>query len=305
MALLAAAALAAGSGCDRRGELLGTLGPNDGGTGGGPDAGGTSAPRFTTPVLISTLSHPLAQDSDPTFTGDLLELFFTSDRNGTMDIWVSHRATAADPWGTPTAVSELNTFYSEYGPAISLDGLRIWFTTDRDDSPGRIWRALRLSRQSPWGPPYAVAELANAPGGPAKDFAPAVDAVETTFMFGSNRLGSRGYDVYYATRPGGGMPWGTPLLVPGINGPLDDWDPFVAQGGLVVFFTSTRSGGGDIFWAARQSTAEPFPSPQPVTDLNSSAYDSDPTLSVDLTYVVFDSSRNGTSDLYEAHATGF
>jgi WD40-like Beta Propeller Repeat len=161
---------------------------------------------------------------------------------------------------------------------------------------------VRTTRASPWGAAYPVTEVANPPGGPAKDFAPSVDAVETTFMFSSNRLGSQSYDIYEATRPGSGMPWGTPTLVPGINGAVDDWDPFVAQGGLVVFFTSVRQGAGDLFWAARQSTAEAFPPPQPLVDLNSTAYDSDASFSQDLTYVIFDSTRGGTTDLYEAHA---
>ena len=293
--------------CGRRSELLGSIGvPRPLDAGDAPDSprdGSTSAlPRFTAPTLISSLSGPFWHDADPTFTGDLLELFFTSDRGGTLDLWVSHRATADSPWDAPTAVTELDTSSSEYGAAISLDGLRIWFTTDRDGSPGRIWRAQRTSRATPWGPPVPVTELANLPGATGKDFAPAVDAVETTLVFGSKRLGSQEYDIYYATRAAGGLPWGTPMLVPGINGPFEDWDPFVAQGGLVVFFTSLRQGSGDIFWAARQSTAEAFPSPQPVIDLNSENYDSDVTLSVDLTYVMFDSTRGGSSDLYEAHA---
>lgn len=319
-----AALLLLGS-CGRRGELLGILGGNrDGGGADGPgavadgsgvdtsvpevpladapagDAPGSTAPRFSMPRRIMAVSDPFAQDSDPTFTGDLLELIFTSDRNGSPDLWVSRRPSAADPWGPPVPVTELNGPAAEYGAAVSLDGLRLWFTTDRDGSAGRIWRSLRPSRNAPWGMAFPVAEFASSPGGPVRDFAPAMDATETMVMFSSNRLGSASYDVYFATRPGGGMPWGTPRLAPGINGPSEDLDPFVAQGGLVVFFASTRQGGGDLLWSARQSTAEDFPAALPLTDLNSSAYDSDPTLSQDLTYMIFDSNRSGTFALYEA-----
>lgn len=310
--------------CGRRGELLGILGGNrDGSTDGpgtvsdggtvdtsvpevpladapGSDLAGSTAPRFSTPRRIMAVSVPFAQDSDPTFTGDLLELIFTSDRNGSPDLWVSRRQNAADSWGPPVPLTELNGPAAEYGPAVSLDGLRLWFTTDRDGTAGRIWRSLRPSRSSSWGMPFPVAEFSSSPGGPVRDFAPAMDATETMVMFSSNRLGSASYDVYFATRSGGGMPWGTPRLVPGINGPSEDLDPFVAQGGLVVFFASTRQGGGDLFWSARQSTTEDFPAALPLTDLNSSAYDSDPALSQDLTYMIFDSNRGGTFALYEA-----
>jgi hypothetical protein len=292
--------------CGRRGELLGAIGALPDGGGGaseaGSDSSASSAPRFTTPVMIMPVSSQFGQESDPTFTGDLLEMIFISDRLGTPDLWVSRRLTASDPWGAPVGLPEVSGPFTEEGPAVSLDGTRLWFATDRDGTPGRIWRSVRASRSASWGAPSPVPELANLPGGPAKDASPALDAPETTVMFGSNRLGAQAFDVYFAVRAASGMPWGTPQLVPGINGPFDDWDPFVAQGGLVVFFTSTRQGAGDMFWSARQSTAEPFPAPQPLIDLNSPASDSDATLSQDLTYIVFDSTRSGPSKLYEAHS---
>jgi hypothetical protein len=299
--------------CGRRGELLGSIGASpDGGTGGAPgpaDAGapgpadaGAPGPRFSTPRIVAPPSSPLANETDPTFTADLLELVFTSDWGGSQDLWVSRRLAASDPWSPPRPINELNTEFAEYSATLSLDGLRIWFTTDRDMSPGRIWRSLRPNRAASWGPPFPVSELANPSGGPARDFALAMEAAETLVMFSSNRRGALAYDVYFATRTGGGLPWGTPALVPGINGALDDWDPFVAQGGLAVFFASTRSGGGDLFASTRQSTNEAFPTPQPLDDLNSPAFESDPTLTQDLTYIMFDSNRTGNSELYEAHA---
>lgn len=322
--------------CGRRGELLGTVravsdggsggapvpggtggapdpvgtggAPDPGGTGGAPDPGdggpadaGSSAPRFSAPQLVAPLSNPTAEDGDPTFSGDLLELVFTSNRYGSKDLWVSRRVTASDPWGSPAPIDDLNTGFAEYSPTLSLDGLRIWFTTDRDMTAGRIWRSLRPSRSAPWGPAFPVPELANPPGGPARDFALGMEAAETLLMFSSNRRGALAYDIYFATRTGGGLPWEDPMRVSGINGPLDDWDPFVAQGGLVVFFASTRTGAGDLFFSARQSTAEAFPTPQPLVDLNSPSFESDPTLSQDLTYIMFDSDRSGNSEIYEAH----
>jgi hypothetical protein len=282
--------------CGTRSELLGVVAVA--GDAGAPDVSAGQAHRFSAPQLVEALSDPMAQDGDPTFTGDLSELFFMSDRNGSRDIWTSRRATARDPWGSPVIVSELNSFFGDYGPAVSLDGLRIWFTTDRDMSPGRIWRSSRPTRSDAWSAPQPVPEIASA----AKDFSPTVDATETTMMFGSNRFGAAGFDVYISTRPNASVPWGMARQVFGVNSPFDDWDPFVAQGGLVIFFTSLRQGGGDIFWSERQSTTAPFPRPVPLVDVNSASYDSDSSLSPDLTYMMFDSMRSGNSEIYETHA---
>ena len=54
-----------------------------------------------------------------------------SNRAGGRDIWTSRRATAADPWQPPTRVGELDSVDSDWAPAVSLDGLRIWFASDR------------------------------------------------------------------------------------------------------------------------------------------------------------------------------
>jgi hypothetical protein len=289
--LLLLLGMAANAGCGRRGELLGTISSSN-------DGAVPQPPRFAAPVLVASLADPDAIDEDPTFTGDLLELYFMSTRSGTRDIWVSRRGSAETAWGSPTLVAELSSSGSDWAPAVSLDGLTIWFATDRGAAEGHIWRARRASRLDPWGTLEAIAELASG----SVDFAPAVDATETILFFASNRPGGAAYDIYLSTRATPSVPWAPPALVPGINSDSDELDPFVAQGGLVVFFTSMRSGQGDLYWSARPSTSAPFQVPTPIADLNSPLYDSDTTLSPDLTYLMFSSTRSGSADIYEARA---
>ena len=282
-------------GCVRN-ELLGTIG-GDGGT--------TAPPRFAPPTLVAALSDANAIDEDPTFTGDLVELFFMSNRAGSRDIWTSRRASSGDPWQAPTRVTELDTTDSDWAPAVSLDGLRIWFASDRASvGRGQIWHASRASRAAAWDPPTPVAELASG----SVDFAPAVDATETILYLSSDRAnaaataGGADFDLYASTRAAATDAWSWPAPLAGVNGDSDEYDPFVAQGGLIVFFTSMRSGAGDIYWSSRRSLAEPFAAPSPVDDLNSNAYDSDTTLSPDLATLMFSSTRSGNAEIYEATA---
>ena len=231
----------------QRSELLGTV---------SADGGAGTPPRFSPPVLVAALSDSNAIDEDPTLTGDLRELFFMSTRDGDRDIWTSRRDTADAAWGPPVRVAELDSPASDWAPAVSLDGLRIWFASDRDDvGRGQLWRATRASRTAAWDPPTPVAELASG----SVDFAPAVDATETTLLLSSDRvnaaaaMGGADFDIHVATRATTGAAWGWPTPVAGINGDDDEYDPFVAQAGLVVFFTSMRSGMGDIYWSSRSS----------------------------------------------------
>jgi hypothetical protein len=263
--------------------------------GGGPP----EAPRFSPPTLVAAISDPTADDEDPTFTGDLRELYFSSDRAGDSDIWVSRRVSPADPWGPPSMVVELSSSGIDRSPSVSLDGLSIWFTTDRELFRGRIWHSSRSSTQSAWAVPTPVSELA----GPNFDSAPSIDAAETTMFFSSLHQNlPTGTDIYASTRTSVSQPWSTPMRVPGLDTPVDEADPFVAQGGLVVFFALTRSASSDLYWSVRRSTDASFPPPWPVTDVNSLAGDSDPALSVDLLYLMFASSRSGNMEIYESHA---
>jgi hypothetical protein len=280
----------------QRSELLGTV---------SADGGAFTPPRFSPPVLVAALSDSNAIDEDPTLTGDLRELFFMSTRDGDRDIWTSRRDTADAAWGPPVRVAELDSPASDWAPSVSLDGLRIWFASDRDDvGRGQLWRATRASRAAAWDPPTPVAELASG----SVDFAPAVDATETTLLMSSDRInpaaagGGADFDIYVATRATTGAAWDWPAPVPGINSGSDEYDPFVAQAGLVVFFTSMRSGMGDIYWSSRSSLSASFAPPVELEDLNSPEYDSDATLSPDLGTMMFSSTRSGNAEIYETHA---
>jgi WD40 repeat protein len=286
-------------GCAPSLDLLGKVPSSGPGGDAGADGGGW-APHFSPPTLVTAISDPTADDEDPSFTGDLRELYFSSDRAGNSDIWVSRRASPADPWGTPTMVVELSSSGIDRSPSVSLDGLSIWFTTDRELFRGRIWHSTRPNTQSAWAAPAPVSELAS----PNFDSAPSIDAAETTMFFSSvHQNTGTGTDIYSSTRASVTQPWGTPVRVPGLDTVADEADPFVAQGGLVVFFTLTRNGQSDLYSSVRRSTDAPFPPPWALVDVNSSpAAESDPALSVDLMYLMFASARSGNIEIYESHA---
>ncbi len=70
----------------------------------------------------------------------------------------------------------------------------------------------------------------------------------------------------------------------------------------MIFFTSMKSGAGDIYWAARRSISEAFETPVLLTDIDSTSYDSDSSLSPDLSYMMFSSTRSGNAEIYETRA---
>jgi hypothetical protein len=254
------------------------------------DAGFLRTP-FGPPSLVTALADIDADNEDPSMTGDSLELYFLSTRGGNAAIWLSLRASPDAGWGAPAPVTELSSDSGEGAPGVSLDGLTLWFSRS-----SQIWVSSRAARTQPWGAPTLVPEL-NTVGG---NLDPAVDESSLLMFFGSNR-GDAGWDLYSSSRADTLSTWGPPAPVPGVNTAADDLDPFVASYGLQVWFASSRSGAGDLFWSYRASTADPFVTPIALDTLNSPSKESDPTLSVDFRYILFASNRIGMPQIYEAY----
>jgi hypothetical protein len=90
---------------------------------------------FVPAVLVPELNSP-RRDAHPTITRDGLEILLASNREGSiggsLDLWVSRRATTQDAWSTPVNLgSVVNTADDERAPYLSGDGQRLYFTSNR------------------------------------------------------------------------------------------------------------------------------------------------------------------------------
>ena len=111
--------------------------------------------------------HALAElgsCQNPTLTADLLEIYITTDRAGGMgnnDTWVAKRTSLDAPFDAPAPVPNVNSASEESSPAVSLDGLTLWFASDRSGGTGGmdIWVSTRSSRQTGWSTPTPVTAL--------------------------------------------------------------------------------------------------------------------------------------------------
>jgi hypothetical protein len=89
--------------------------------------------------LIPELSSA-GTDNRPNLRSDGLEIFFYSDRTGSLgstDIWTSTRATVTAPWSTPTNLGpNVNSSASEVHPSLSSDGRTLIFSSARTGGSG-------------------------------------------------------------------------------------------------------------------------------------------------------------------------
>lgn len=86
--------------------------------------------RFGTAVAVAELNSA-AVDQRPAFSIDGREVYFTSARDGTPDIWVSRRQTIHSPWEPPSKLGVINTGAQELHPSLSADGMTLYFASNR------------------------------------------------------------------------------------------------------------------------------------------------------------------------------
>jgi hypothetical protein len=146
------------------------------------------------PALVPGVNTSGYQD-EPSASPDGTEMFFTADGPGTQGptaIWTTTYNFQTNAWNPPTRIAELDTLSGDYAPAISADGMRLFFTSDRPGGAGSsdLYIARRTVRGQPWGLWRRAAEL----DGSGSDYGGCATSDGFSYYF------SRNADLYRADR---------------------------------------------------------------------------------------------------------
>jgi hypothetical protein len=88
---------------------------------------------WSDPQYVAELNSAF-QDDRPTVRADGLEIIFNSSRggNGNLDLYVSHRKHAWEPWSTPENLGPVvNSPAGDIHPALSANGRTLYFASSR------------------------------------------------------------------------------------------------------------------------------------------------------------------------------
>jgi len=267
---------------------------------GGNDVGGSGWTPFGTPQIVTGLRSDTDVVEDPALTFEETELYFVSPTSGMNDIWVSRRTAVSDPWGPSTLVTELSSPQNDEDPEVSVDGLFMYFTSDRGGVGRHLYVSQRRTRDTPWETPMRL-DL----GSSTLDAAPALDRSQLLLAFASGRGAASVPHLFSTTRDPGGT-WQSPTEITALSSGYIDSDPALFSDGRAIVFSSrrlTQGGAADLFQAARADVSVPFASSlAPITELNgtSSTSEEDPWMSQNGRHILFVSDRNGRKRIYEA-----
>jgi hypothetical protein len=99
------------------------------------------------------------EENDPTLSVDGLELFFTSTRAGSFDLYRATRSSVAEPFRNVELVAALSSPGDEVGPRLSRDGRTLYFNYNAMRLGGgdaQLWtstRSLACARGEPTSTP--------------------------------------------------------------------------------------------------------------------------------------------------------
>src|SRR2546425_5346185 len=214
---------------------------------------------------------------------------------------------AIDPaliWpGSVNLGSAINSAASDQGPAISPDGLSLYFTSNRTGGVGGfdMYVSQRASVDGPWGSPVNIA------------------ALNTTFDEGNPAFSRDGRFLFFQSKRPGGL-GGIDIWVAQRNNIHDDfsWQPAVnlgssvnsadddngptyfdeddARGARQLYFGSTRPGlGAADIYVSNQMADGSFAAATLVTELSGALNENRPSIRRDGLEIFFQSNRTGSN----------
>lgn len=192
-------------------------------------------------------------DRAPRLAPDGLRLVFSSNRPvgaradhdpNDFNLWVVDRSSPSAAWSDARPLTGVNSSERDYHASITADGT-LYFASTRPGGRGRsdIYRAV-------WtGNAYAGPESVGAPINTEQsepDLLVSPDGTMMILVITDHPSGRGGDDLYVSFRRDGS--WTEPRnLGPAVNTSEYEYGPTLSPDGRYLYFTSHRSGGGDIY----------------------------------------------------------
>ena len=254
------------------------------------------AKPFGAAVLVEGLASE-TEDASLRLSPDEKTGYFFSARTGSELLYTATRPGVTAPFSNVSVLANVNSGV-EYNPAISADGLSLFFASYRTGGAGDndIYQATRAAQIDD----FTNIRLAPNVNTSASEVQPYLTRDGTTLYFVRTVPGAQ---VIFRAMGSITAGFANPSPVAELHGPSNDTDPVVSADGLTMFWGSDRPDGmGDVdVWQAQRTKSDgPFGTLVPVRSVNTPGFDSPSDVSADGCRLYLTSKRGGRAGIYVA-----
>jgi len=201
--------------------------------------------KWSMPVPVELLNSEF-EDGTPNITSDFKEIYFTRCEAGKRQkkgCKIMHSERKGESWSEPKEVEMLSDSAVAAHPAISPDGLILFFVSDIAGGYGGkdIWSISREKLSNPWSKPKNAGPDINTSG---NELFPYVRSNGILYFSSDGHIGMGGLDIFKATPQHDGS-WVVQNLKAPINSFADDFGITFQDGSEIGIFSSTRKGKGN------------------------------------------------------------
>jgi Tol biopolymer transport system component len=188
---------------------------------------------WTPQGAVTSLAGP-GIDAKLTLSSDGLVGVFASDRGGAgVDYYGVTRASPTTMFDLPVVLANVSTTLDDFDPHLTPNGLALYFAPNVGGGQA-VEFASRPSVTAPFGGVRILSEIAQT--GTFSD--PSVSPDELVIAY----AGLSNAQLFYAVRSDTSSNFGTPVLIPDINGGTGrQTDVEITVDGCEIYFSSTRS----------------------------------------------------------------
>lgn len=201
--------------------------------------------KWSTPVPVDELNSE-SEDGTPSFSSDYNEVYFTRCEAGKREkkgcvIMVSKRT--GDKWSDPEDTRILPDSLVAAHPALSNDGLTMYFVSDMPGGSGLkdIYTVTRSDVSDAWSAPVNLGPDINTSG---NELFPFVREDGSLYFSSDGHIGMGGLDIFKATSQPDGS-WVVKNMQSPVNSFADDFGVTFETGNERGIFSSTRKGRGN------------------------------------------------------------
>ncbi|MBM4027946.1 MAG: hypothetical protein FJ280_21490 [Planctomycetes bacterium] len=207
----------------------------------------TTKEAWGTPVPLDPPVNSPGPAGGVCISADRLELYFGENHPvywtagcaprpgglGNGDLWVSKRATRADPWGNSENLGPaVNSARWDDHPSISADGLSLYFVSNRaaGGDLGNLFVTTRLTKNDPWGPAVPV----GAPIASWGEASPFISADGLSLFYAAGGFTA---DIKVSRRATTTAPWDKPVPFTLVNSPGAEYHLSFSTEDSTLYFT--------------------------------------------------------------------